>query len=233
MLTTTLRFALITCLAAVSTFGIVACDDDTAADGTPIVTEDNYVVPRNELATPLNDTSTIMVDSRMAGIRLTGSIASLLTLSDEKPRKVIEGKQVFEKEQWTKFITSRDLRIENIQAPSGAAIVQVDVSRGTPTELKSVPTNDRARFVAAPVLHDDIGNVYWPVGYLLKDLDNQILTIHLDLADHFRDLNRLPPLSRSKRQDLRLVYQVNLGVTLTGISYGGYERRSFNIPVTQ
>jgi hypothetical protein len=210
-------------LAALSGCG----EDDASGD----VTASQYVVPRNEKATPMPDPSVITVNARIPA-RLTGSVARQLELSDGgDQRKIISGKQIFRKEEYTNYVNSRKLRIEEINAPVGASIVQVDVSTDSPLELRSIPTDDRNKFVPAPVLHDDIGNVYWPIGYFHKDLDNDLFTIDIDLLHNFRDLNDLPPLSRSKRVELTLLYQVNIGVTLIGYSYGGYDRQSFSLTV--
>ncbi len=193
------------------------------------VEEAQYVVPKDEPGTPISDTSFITVDDRIVGGRLTSTIASKMNLTDDTPRKIIDGRQIFTKAQYSTFINSKTLRLDKIACPGDAVVVLVDVGAEAGFPLKSVSSADRNKFIPAPVLHDNIGNAYWPIGYFYKDLDNETLEINIDLSRQFKDLNRIPPLSRSKRQDLTLIFQVNAGVNLTGISYGGHEKRTFNM----
>jgi len=213
-------------LAGAATFSLLSCDNSSGSSAA--VEEARYVVPTDERGTPIADTSFIAMDNRFPG-RLTSTMASKLKLTDESPRRIISGRQTFTKAQYTIFINSQVLRLEKVAAPSDAAVVRVDVGAESAFPLKPVSSADRDKFVPAPVLHDNIGKTYWPVGYYYKDLDNETLEINIDLSRQFKNLNNIPPLSRSKRQELYLVYQVNLGVTLTGISYGGHEKRTFSI----
>lgn len=193
------------------------------------VQEAQYVVPNDEPGTPISDTSFISISDRIPGGRLTSTTASKLTLTDDTPRQIIDGQQIFTKEQYSTLITAPNLRVERIAALSGSVVVLVDVSAESGFPLKSVSDADRDQFVPAPVLHDNIDTNYWPVGFIYKDLDNETLEINIDLSRQFKDLNRIQPLSRSKRQELTLIYQVSRGVNLTGISYGGHEKRTFTM----
>ncbi len=221
------------CLAAplgLLTVTLAGCGDSGGESAA--VEEARYVVPNDEPGTPMSDTSFITVDNRIVGGRLISTTASKLNLTDEKPRRIIDGRQVFTKAQYTAFVNSPVLRLEKIFCPADAVVIMVNVGNESPFPLKSVSSADRDKFIPAPVLHDDIGNTYWPVGYFYKDIDNETLEINIDLSRQFKDLNRIPPLSRSKRQELTLIFQVNLGVNLTAISYGGHEKRTFNISTT-
>ncbi len=218
-------------LAGLIAAGLIAlsgCGDGGGSSAA--VEEARYVVPTDLPGTPIADTSFIEIDDRIPG-RLTSTIASKLSLTDESPRKIIEGRQIFTKAQYTQFTGSRVLSLDKVSCPADAVVVRVNVGMESGFPLKPVSSAERDKFVPAPVLHDSIGNTYWPVGYYYKDIDNETLEININLSRQFRDLNRIPPLSRSKRQELYLVYQVNFGVNLTGISYGGHEKRTFNKPV--
>lgn len=206
---------------------LVGCGD--SGGGGAAVQEAQYVVPTDEPGTPISDTSFITIDDRIRGGRLTSTGASKLNLTDETPRRIIDGRQIFTKEQYSTFINAPSLRVDKVASPADAVVVLVDVSAESGFPLKPVSSADRNNFVPAPLLHDNIGNSYWPVGYFYKDLDNETLEINIDLSRQFKDLNRIPPLSRSKRQELTLIYQVNLGVDLIGISYGGKEKRTFRM----
>lgn len=205
---------------------LVSCGNSggTSAD----VEEARYVVPTDQPGTPIADTSFVAIDDRFPG-RLVSTMASKLELTDESPRRIISGRQTFTKKQYDSFVASPVLRLEKVAAPGDAVVVQVNVGSESAFPLKPVSSADRDKFVPAPLLHDNIGKTYWPVGYFYKDLDNETLEINIDLSRQFKNLNNIPPLSRSKRQQLFLVYQVNRGVTLTGISYGGHEKRTFSI----
>lgn len=193
------------------------------------VEEAQYVVPTDEIGTPIADTSFITVDSRIPGGRLTSTIASKMNLTEGAPRQIIDGHQIFTKQQYQTYINSRVLRLDSFASPPDAVIILVDVGAESPFPLKPVSSADRDKFVPSPMLHDNIGTSYWPVGYCYKDLDNETLDINIDLSRQFKNLNRIPPLSRSKRQELTLIYQVNRGVNLIAISYGGREKQTFNM----
>lgn len=201
---------------------------DGSSGSSAAVEEAQYVVPTDEIGTPIADTSFIMADSRIPGGRLTSTIASKMNLTEDTPRKIIDGHQIFTKNQYQTYINSRTLRLDSFAAPADALVILVNVGAESPFPLKPVSSAERDKFVPAPMLHDSIGNTYWPVGYCYKDLDNETLDINIDLSRQFKDLNRIPPLSRSKRQELTLIYQVNRGVSLTAISYGGHEKQTFN-----
>jgi len=202
------------------------CDESSGSSAA--VDEAQYVVPTDVIGTPIADTSFILADSRIPGGRLTSTIASKMNLTDDKPRKIIDGHQIFSKDQYQTYINSPTLRLDRFAAPGDAVIILVNVGAESPFPLKPVSSAERDKFVPSPMLHDSIGITYWPVGYVYKDLDNETLDINIDLSRQFKNLNRIPPLSRSKRQELTLIYQVNRGVNLTAISYGGREKQTFN-----
>lgn len=227
----TQRAACWTLAGLVATTPLVLSGCGNGGGSSAAVEEARYVVPTDLPGTPIADTSFIEITDRIPG-RLTSTIASKLSLTDESPRRIIDGRQIFTKAQYTQFTGSQVLKLERVSSPADAVVVRVNVGAESAFPLKPVASADRDKFVPAPVLHDGIGNTYWPVGFYYKDIDNETLEINIDLSRQFRDLNRIPPLSRSKRQELYLVYQVNSGVNLTGISYGGHEKRTFNIPTS-
>jgi len=219
------------CLAAPVVFFapalLTGCDGSSGSSAD--VEETQYVVPKDEAGTPLADISFITADNRIPGGRLISTTASKLNLTDDTPRQIIDGRQIFSRRQYESYVNSRALRLDKIAAPPDAVIILVNVGTESPFPLKPVSSADRNKFVPAPMLHDEIGNTYWPVGYCYKDLDNETLDINIDLSKQFRNLNSLPPLSRSKRQELNLIFQVNRGVNLIGISYGGHEKKTFRM----
>ncbi len=232
----TARLSLATlCLAApallLAPLPLSGCDGSSGSRAG--VEEAQYIVPTDEAGTPISDTSFILPDNRIPGGRLISTAASKLNLTATSPRQIIDGRQIFTKEQYQSYVNARSLRVESFAAPADAIIVLVNVSAESPFPLKPVSSADRDKFVPAPMLHDSIGTTYWPVGYVYKDLDNETLDINIDLSRQFKDLNRIPPLSRSKRQELNLIFQVNRGVNLIGISYGGREKRTFNMTTEQ
>lgn len=218
---------------------LIGCDQqpdenaNTQADGSaarPTVTEDSYTILYDEPGTPLGDFSDIIrIGNRMFGLTMTRNSIHGLDLTDTTPPQIIGGQEFVP--GGGKYVKSRKLRIEEFMLPPGSQMVQVNVSlnlvRGevkTPNQLaiKSLRGIEKDAYVPGPILQDSIGNSYWPSGYILKtNIGENMTEIFMDRGRQFKNLNKLPRLSRNKPQELLLLFFVNKGVTITSLSYGG------------
>lgn len=234
------RTRLHTAVAGVCLMGALwcaGCDDSsgaTTADGSGnTVTADTYEVVFNEPGTPLQGDleEWVKVTNRM-GFTTSFNVVDGLELTDKDPRQVISGRQTF---KGSSYVRSRVLRIEQFLEPTGSKMVQVDVSLSGPLALKEVTAEERGQYIPAPVLIDNIGNAYWASGYLLTDSTSGQTkhTVQLDRGKQLKNLNDIPRLSVNKPQDLKLLYYVNKGVTITSVSYGGQQPKyTFELAIT-
>ncbi|MFW5653936.1 MAG: hypothetical protein ACOC0P_07800 [Planctomycetota bacterium] len=153
-----------------------------------------------------------------------------LKLSDSEPPRVLYGTEIFAGE--LPFVKSRKLRVDSIAEPEGTKVLQVDVGLESPLRLKEYRSQDRDNFIPGPVITDTIGQRYYPIGYIIRDLDGpNRIEVMIDPSKQIRDLKELPTLSRARPQELRLIFRVNRGVTLNSFSYGGRDRLDFEMEV--
>jgi len=222
-----------------STLTMIGCDqqpDENAnsqADSSaaqPTVTEDNYTILYDEPGTPLGDFSNLIrIGNRMFGLTMTRNSIHGLDLTDTVPPQIVGGHEFVP--GGGKYVKSRKLRIEEFMLPPGSQMVQVNVSLNltqgvgktpNPLAIKSLRGVEKDAYVPGPILQDSIGNSYWPSGYILKtNIGENMTEIFMDRGRQFKNLNKLPRLSRNKPQELILLFYVNKGVTITSFSYGG------------
>lgn len=222
-----LKTALCLCAAlAPMTVGLTGCSDPSSNYATI-----EYVVEDGGKGTPLDAPETVIEISNKLGfaVSLNQVNGSLLKYSDTVPPEVIRGEQTFAS---TSYVKSKALRLASIQQPSGTKLIQVDVSLRGELPLKSMTSSATAEWNPAPILHDNIGQYYHPIGYILKsESGKNKTTVSVDPGKPIKDLRQLPVLSRSKPETLKLIFRVNDGVTLTGFSYAGKNLRTFTLAV--
>lgn len=211
--------------AALPLIFLTGCGDSGA--GSIASQAAQYQIPTDEPGKPFPQaTEAIYVTNRMG---FTVSLNTVTDLDVNETNEVLKGHQRFKGHQWVK---SEALRVEDFAEPPATNIVQVNVSLDGPLPLKSIRHTVKGQFSPGPVLGDDIGNFYWPIGYVYENNSGEEYTeVMLDPANPMRDLRDMPTLSQSRPAQMKLVYRVNKGVTLTSYSYGGKEKLTFQLPV--
>jgi hypothetical protein len=117
---------------------------------------------------------------------------------------------------------SRKLKVRGIYEPDGTKIVQVNVSRrNSSADLWSGIVRRSVSDEEGPVLVDELGGVYTPIGYVRYTPDSKII-IKLVPDDRITRLNELPELPSAGTHELWLVFRVTQGVTIKGLNVGAY-----------
>jgi len=205
---------------------LTGCDDSSSSGGSH-----EYIVDDTTVGTKLENAQSVIQFSNATGFQVSVNQinGSMLKVTDQAPREVIRGKQTFKEFKW---VRSRALRVSSIFEPQHTRIAQIDVGVKGPLPLKAMYSSSSGQFNPGPILHDDIGNYYHPVGYILVDKSGKSsTTLSYDTGKQIMDLSQLPALSRSKPQELKLLFLVNQGVTLTAFSYAGQDKRTFMMEV--
>ncbi len=234
---TLLKWGLATTLAFTGSMALTGCGEETngntaaPADTTPTVSADNYKILHDTPGTPAGRLDPFLTISSRMGLTMTRNMIHGLDLTDAQPPLVIEGRE--HTKGGGRYVKSRKLRIEDFLEPEGSRMVQVNVSLNSPFALKSLRGVGKHEFVPGPLLQDNIGNSYWPSGYILKEIGGeQKIEIFLNRGKQIKNINDLPRLSRNKEQELRILFFVNIGVNIESFSYGGGEpKQTFSLPV--
>lgn len=210
---------------AVVTIGLggalVSCDTGTTESGDEAT--ETFQISWDEPGTLLEfPEDSITITDKLGFMCNVNSVTSMKYTPGE-PR-LISGRQIMQKS----YVKAKPLRVDRIIEPLGTKSVMVDVSLDGQLPLKSISSTERGTFQPGPILMDDIGNAYYPIGFVLSPVKGGY-EVEINPSDPFKDLNALPPLSRSKPQKLKLLFRVNSGVTLTAYSYGGYDKRTFEM----
>lgn len=206
--------------------------DGGDGDSTPLVTAETFRINPDLPGRPLSEPEVdwAFAISKRMGFTLGINQINNLRATDDRPRKIIGGKQTI---TYTRFIKSRKLRIEDLLEPEGTRIIQVNVSLDGPIPLKSTRGYSRSEFIPGPVVGDNIGNFYYPIGYLLFNHSegDDTKVININRGEQIRDLRKLPRLSRNRKQTLKLLFIVNRGVTISSFSYGGEDKVTLSLPI--
>lgn len=208
-------------------------DDEGSASGLPSIERQaaEYQIPTDEPGTPDPSLADhINISDRLPGFSLNVNQVTSLVYDTERNNAILSGREVFTE---TKYVKSQVLRVDRFAEPPDAKIVQVEVSLDGPAPLKSRRETEKGVFAPGPLLGDELGNFYWPVGYVLINRSGDpYYEVQLDPANPMKDLRDMPALSTARPQDLYLIFRVNEGVTLNSYSYGGNEKRTFSLPVS-
>ena len=226
-------------LGALALFGLtltatIGCDPASGSgDGTstsePAQEIPEWVDERGEQITP-EALRAIEVDNKLGFVVVVNGVKDL-KLNDAEPPEVLYGREIFVGD--LKFVKSRKLRVDSMNEPEGMRVVQVNVSLDGPLPLNEYRSQDKDQFIPGPVLTDTIGQRYYPIGYIIRDQDGASrIEVVIDPSKQIRDLKELPRLSRARPQELRLIFRVSKGVTLDSYSYGGRDKLTFELPVT-
>lgn len=201
---------------------ITGCSDSQGSEHEYIVDTTTRGTPRPEAVEAIN------VSSRI-GFAISMNAIGKLKTTNLVPHTIISGKDVITN---FKYVVSKDLRVDRIQEPTGVRIVQVDMSLDGPIPLKQLLSSTIGDFNPAPILHDNIGYYYHPIGYLLDTpTGKRRIDVNIDPGNQIKDLSQLPSLSRSKPQRLTVIFRVNQGVTLTALSYAGQDKILFTVEI--
>jgi len=123
---------------------------------------------------------------------------------------------------------TRSLMIRGIEEPAGTRIVQLDVSRGTTSDIFG-PVRNQVPANAPLALVDANGNTYSPIGYLHEHRDG--VTVRLDPARFIRTAEQLPVLPTSGTDRLRLIFRVTQNATIVAFRYGDVTVGTSNVEV--
>jgi len=120
--------------------------------------------------------------------------------------------------------TDSKLMVDKFFIPRGTKIIQVEVAR---EGRKSIfgRALDAAEKVVQPILVDQNGTTFLPIGYILAE--GTSYTISFDPAKPIRALAEIPALSSTRSQSLTLLFSPDLGTTLTGFLLGNKEVANF------
>jgi len=148
-----------------------------------------------------------------------GTERGLQVQEEDRGYTVVGGVEQYTTDSLTGGFIDRKLRISGFAESRDIRTVQVDVGRDSPLALNSRAfqelTGDEP-----PMLVDDTGQVYPPVGYTA--VEDALTYIGFTPGNPISRIGDLPfSVSRSKpRQDVRLIYRVSTGVTITAMVAG-------------
>lgn len=111
---------------------------------------------------------------------------------------------------------SRALRVKGIYEPDGTRCVQVDISRGSSADLfrfdQQVTETDEIKLI------DNRGTEYLAIGYMYASPDGTIIKLVPSQLIH--SLADLPVIPTSGNHNVKLLFYVTEGVTVTGLRIG-------------
>lgn len=144
---------------------------------------------------------------------------------------IVNGEQKLRRDQLAGFGgVDFKLRIDRIQPAQGTVIVQANI---TPTERSDEFNQrmDNADKSKAPVLVDNNGTVYEPVGFIFRD--PSLVHIRYTTGSPIRSMTQLPGVSRSNPDKrLILIYAVSLGVKIHEMRVGDQTIEVYNPPIS-
>jgi len=139
------------------------------------------------------------------------------------------GQATFRSFDLQRRITESSLRIDRFAVTGDVVIVQVDVSPDQRTSLLG-RVFATAESVVPPVLVDNLGQTYEPVGYVYRDKDKA--EVRFTPGRPIRGLTEVPTISRSRSdQTLKLVYRVSFGVEIESFRVGNRVIATYDPPV--
>lgn len=123
---------------------------------------------------------------------------------------------------------SMALRVRGIHEPTGTRVVQLDVSRGLPTDIfgelrRQVGRDGRLALI------DDRGNRYEPMGFIHEHREG--ITIRLEPARLLGSAEDIPSLPSAGGDRLRLLFQITEGVTIRSFQYGNVTVGTCNLHI--
>jgi hypothetical protein len=173
------------------------------------------------------------VDGRFEGIFSGASLpdgaimsknnAGSLELNDKN--EIVEGEHTFDKKVLAERAIDKNLRVEKFATSKDTGIVLVQLSAGGARSIygRSVET---AETVLLPVLVDEQGSRYEPIGYYYVEGENA--KIRYTPGTPLRSLAEAPALSRVKRdQTLYLIFRPTKGMKITAFAIGSRQIAEF------
>lgn len=139
-----------------------------------------------------------------------------LELNDKN--EIVEGEHTFEKKVFAERAIDKNLRVEKFAASQDTGIMKVQLAAGGARSLfgRSVET---AEAILLPVLIDDKGTRYEPIGYYYVEGDT--VKLRYSPGTPLRSLAEAPALSRVKRdQTLYLIYRPTRGMKIVAFAIG-------------
>jgi hypothetical protein len=126
----------------------------------------------------------------------------------------------------------RGLEVAGILEPRGTKIVQVEVMRSGPANLWR---DDLATLINSsnPVVQlvDTQGRGYVPIGFIQK-MPGGKWRIKVDSQNYVKTMNELPTLPSADTHQLKLLFSVTEGATISGLKLGDATLGRCNVPVT-
>jgi hypothetical protein len=173
-------------------------------------------------------TSAISIDSRVRGLLAsTNKIPSGIRLTSDN--YIESGTGEFPK--GTGGIISKGLRLKGLAEPPGTRVIQMDVGLGSPASMYGSileRVDERAEFY----LIDADGRTYTPIGFL-HFKPNGSIVVNLDPVNRLRNYQQLPGIPRAGGHQIKLVFRVTAGITITGFRWGGYSVGECNLIVPE
>lgn len=151
-------------------------------------------------------------DIRPVDVGLNAISGTIHVLTVDSKNYLTDGEQDFEKGGAR---AGGKLRVNGIHEPEGEVCLQVDVSRDTGANIQPFRERDEN---AGPLLVDDHGNSYPPIGYIHERSEK--VMIKLSPGNRIVSLKQLPALPSSNSERLRLVFRVTSGVHIVGFMVG-------------
>lgn len=142
---------------------------------------------------------------------------------------IIDGKCTLTPEMAKRQGIERSIRIEAFSTTPDTNIVQLEVSGRRASSLLGQSAR-AAELVVPPLLRDNNGQIYEPIGYVYEDSTK--VEIRYTPGAPVRALSELPSLSTSRPdQQLILIFRVSKGVSVSKFTLGSKVITEYNPPI--
>lgn len=135
------------------------------------------------------------------------------------------------------YSVSKSVVVKGIWSPPGTRVVRLNLSRGSRNSVDWWNDRDKKRDQAGPdaqiALIDDIGQSYYPVGFIhVEKSGDRRVTIKLEREGTYYKIVNYPHQSSAGRDDLFAVFTPAIGRTIVGVRLGDVwmSRANLKIP---
>lgn len=167
-----------------------------------------------------------------SSVRVSKNVTGLVVSKNTLPGSMSEVDgfltKGFMRVQRASGVVSRELRIKGIFEDDGTRIVQVDVSRDTPSSIWRVNTDGGS---SQPLLVDSKGRTYPAIGYILRTPALNETEIRLVPGSYIQSITELPMLPTSNTKKMHLIFALTGGTQIVGLRMGTTPVASCNVEV--
>ncbi|TVQ31392.1 MAG: hypothetical protein EA376_09800 [Phycisphaeraceae bacterium] len=168
------------------------------------------------------NTRVITTNTRLPQPIQSGAVAGIQTNDD---KEITRADSLIESRQMRHDIP-RQLQITTFFTSTDTRLLMTNVSVESPLSLVGrVELNE-----PTPILIDDLGQTYTPVGYMFTD--NSDIRMYYDPGRPVSSMNQLPTLTRTRPdQELRLIYRISRNVNIVELAVGDRVIFQFSPPM--